>query len=85
MSTRVEESRRRLAERVTALSEETQRQATRALAVKDAAIAVLGAVGAFLAIRQLAKALSAGKRRGDRRERESAPPPASPRRRSSIR
>ncbi|HRC87060.1 MAG TPA: hypothetical protein PK413_15745 [Thermoanaerobaculia bacterium] len=77
---RLEESRRRVAERISALGEETDRQTARALAVKDAAIAVLGAVGAFLAIRGLARSL--GKKRKPpqkgptdrRRERGRWPP-----------
>jgi hypothetical protein len=58
---RVEESRARLRARVVEIEREVEQQKERALAWKDAAVAIVGAVGAFLAVRQLTKALGRGR------------------------
>jgi hypothetical protein len=63
---RVEESRARLRARMVEIEQEVVQQKERALAWKDAAAAIVGAVGAFLAVRQLTKALGRG-RAGERR------------------
>ncbi|HEX4955487.1 MAG TPA: hypothetical protein VF017_19010 [Thermoanaerobaculia bacterium] len=71
---RLEESREKVRTRLREIGDEADRQTARALAVKDAALAILGTVGALIALRGLAKAVSGRKKdRGDRPEKERGP------------
>jgi hypothetical protein len=60
---RVEASRRRVQRRLADVGRAAGREKERALAIKDAALAVLGAVGLLLATRRVAKGLGSKKRR----------------------
>lgn len=75
---RVEESRRRLRRRLEEIGRAADRDVERALAVKDAALAILGAVGMLVAARRVGKAV----RRKRRKARGEAPPSSPSRRRS---
>ena len=70
MSDRLEESRRRVQERLQELGDEAERKTRKALAIKDAALGILGVVGALLAARQVSNAL------GKRRRADAAARPA---------
>ena len=73
MNDRLEESRRRVQERLREIGDEAERKTQRALAIKDAALGVLGVVGALLAARQLSKALSRGRRAEEDGQRSERP------------
>ncbi len=77
---RLEESREKVRTRLREIGDEADRQTARALAVKDAALAILGTLGALIALRGLSRALS--RRKEDRGERPKKD--RSPSRRSSV-
>lgn len=73
---RVEESRRRVRERLAEIGRAADREVERALAVKDAAIALLGALGLLVAARRVGKKLG-NKKKKTKRGTPSAPSSAS--------
>lgn len=56
---RIEESRRRVQERLHEIGEAAEREVARAHRLRDAAIAVLGVLGLMLATKRVAKAIAA--------------------------
>lgn len=64
---RVEESRRRVQQRLAQVGDAAEREKRRALVIKDAAIALLGTVGALLALRRVGKSVRGGKKKKQQR------------------
>lgn len=69
---RVEESRRRVQGRLAEIGRAADREVERALAIKDAAIALLGALGLLVAARRVGKAIG-GKKKKKKQGASSAP------------
>ncbi len=75
---RVEESRRKVQQRLTEIGEQAEREKARVQRVKDAAVAVVAAVGVLLAARRLLRGLGPGAGKGKAKrgaERQGSRPP----------